>query len=84
MRALILAMTLSCGAPAETETDPRIVIPGKITPWLHVHGETVDGKVVPTGVAFDARPNGWLVTCLNGASPRLEAGRLFCAARVEE
>lgn len=79
MRALALLAMLSCGAPEDAlEPEPNIIIPGKITPWLHVHGDTVDGKVVPTGVAFDARPEGWLVTCLSNETPRLEAGRLFC------
>lgn len=84
MRAMALVVLLSCGAPEEAETEPRIIIPGKVTPWLHVEGDAPDGKVMPTGVAFDARSEGWRVSCLNGVTPRIEfgrdgaAGRLFC------
>ena len=86
MRSILAVVALlSCGAPedfAPPEYEPRIIIPGKVTPWLHVEGDSIDGKVTPTGVAFDDRGEGWRVSCLNGATPRFEAGRLFCA-RVE-
>lgn len=86
MRATALLLLLACGAPPELEPEPepRIIIPGKITPYLHVAGDVdEDGKVNPTGVAFDARAIGWRVSCLNGVTPRLEPGdqgamRLFC------
>jgi hypothetical protein len=91
MRALLLAAVLSCGGPEDVEPEaPRIVIPGKITPWLHVEGETLGDKVVmPTGVAFDERPDGWRVSCLGGATPRVEPGergalRLHCGSPVGE
>lgn len=85
MRATALLLLLACGAPPELEEpEPRIIIPGKITPYLHVAGDVdEDGRVNPTGVAFDARAIGWRVSCLNGVTPRLEPGdngalRLYC------
>lgn len=89
MRVFAAAVVLmACGAPEPVEgapeAEPRIIIPGKITPWLHVEGETSGDKVaMPTGVAFDARAQGWRVSCLNGVTPRMEVGdrgalRLFC------
>lgn len=83
---LALAVLLSCGAPEADEPEPRIIIPGKITPYLHVEGDEVGGKVNPTGVKFDARPEGWRVSCLNGATPfvamTLDGMRLVCTPPV--
>lgn len=89
MRVLGVVLLLTCGGVEEsTAEEPRIIIPGKVTPWLHVEGASVDGKVMPTGVAFDARGEGWRVSCLNGVTPRLEPGdrgalRLFCGWPAE-
>lgn len=85
MRFLLISAALTCGGPSEdVAVAPRVETGGKITPWLSVNGDYApDGAFLPTGVAFDARPDGWRVSCLNGVTPRFEptdhgAMRLLC------
>lgn len=72
----------SCARSIETR--------GKITPRLSVNGDYApDGAFLPTGVAFDARPDGWRVSCLNGVTPRFKPGdrgamRLLCGSPAGE
>lgn len=83
MRYALLLAFVACGEPpTEPERAPRIEAHGKLTPWMSVNGDTVAGQFLPTGVAFDDRPEGWRISCLDGALPTFvhegEAVRLSC------
>jgi len=67
MRWLLLAVAVECGSAETAAPTPRIETGGRVTPWLSVNGEQ-RAEWMPTGVAFDGRPEGWRLSCLNGVT----------------
>lgn len=83
---MLIALAAACGPLPE---EPATTMPpagwlesnGPLVPWLSVNGEHVPGAGpadwLPTGVAFDARAEGWRISCL-------PVGRKYPVLRFEQ